>query len=465
MNTAPLTPNDPRITALACGEIFDDAEAALLRREIENNPALKREFKETEALQAALREKFAAELTAAENRAGNASGAGSAKIIPFPVKTTPADPRRKGAGGIGAVFSRQEHRETRNQKTLRFGLSAAIAGAAAAAGIFAVIPRETKTMPALPQTAQKHIGGGDIQIRLQNNSPEKLAAGFAAPFVPAPSPVEPKFSLTGNAALLAEITATMPVRSPGGGENVFEKTALAKTAPLLLRPLNPFYAKTLQKNLAAGTLPDRALLRIDGLANALLQTPAKRGAPALDVEFEIVPAPWANDRWFARATIRVGGNANELVGKNAVATVAFDSKNIAEWRMLGGEDGAAGSLPMTLPNELRAGDARTTLFELVPAKGAPLAGDAGLVSIAWQSPAGGAQTLTRQVSYTTRADIKDASDETLFAAAITSFGLTLRDSQYKGSATLAMASKLAEPVKNPNKPFFDSLIGCAASAR
>ena len=151
------------------------------------------------------------------------------------------------------------------------------------------------------------------------------------------------------------------------------------------------------------------------------------------------------------------------IAKDVKVQVEFNPSQVAEYRLLGYENRLLAAEDFNDDakdgGELGAGHAVTAIYEIVPAgqrsggsvdelryqsRGTPREGARSdellTVKLRYQPPAGGSSRL---VSKVVRTDER-AGNETLgFAAAVAEFGMLLRNSEYKGSATWDQVLTLA----------------------
>ena len=437
MNTPELTPGDPRLTALLLGEIHDPALVQKLHDEIAHNPALQHEYAALGALAQTLEKSFQDELTAIPTPAERPSPAATPQIIPFP------KPKRHA---VFATASRPHKKDSRRHIPVLFFL-----GATAALALYLALQPADTTPPAPtvahtppPQPATAPDGTTPIQLRA---APGERSSYAETIYKITPAPTDPT---------LAALVAQLPVRTPGGGENARVATTTSRTASLCLGTAGPAYIQHLHNNLAQRRRPAREHLRIDSLVNALVTTPRlhhDRSAATpqtLHATAEAIPAPWAENHWLVRITL----HARNTVA-NARATAEFSTAHVASWRLLGCEDGALDARTLDSPVTLHAGETLTTLFELVPAANATTPGE---IHIALRNATGSETLLKAPLNIQT---LETTSDDTRLAAATAAFALALRDSQYRGTATLAMAGQLSRIIANPNKDLLGALIHAA----
>ncbi|MDR2430038.1 MAG: hypothetical protein LBD14_03945 [Puniceicoccales bacterium] len=425
MNTPALTPNDPRLTDLLLGEIHDPALAQKLRDELAHNPALRHEYAALGTLAQTLEKNFRDELAAIPDTTPAATPKVIPQIIPFP-KRRP----------MLATASHAHTNPPRNSIPIL-----CLLGATAALALYLALQNPGAPTPA-PTTAATARGDTPIQLR----PPPATRPSYAETIYKiTPAPTDPA---------LATLVAQLPVRTPGGGENARVATATNHTASLCLRAAGPAYVQHLRNNLLQRHRPAREHLRIDSLVNALVTTtpahlPAQTPRP-LHATAEAIPAPWAENHWLVRITLHARATIAD-----ARATAGFSTTHVASWRLLGCEDGALNARPLDTPVTLHTGETLTTLFELVPAANATTPGK---IHLALSDATGTTTLLSAPLPIQT---LETASDDTRLAAATAAFALALRESQYRGTATLALSGRLAQSINNPNKNLLDDLIRAA----
>ena len=78
------------------------------------------------------------------------------------------------------------------------------------------------------------------------------------------------------------------------------------------------------------------------------------------------------------------------------------------------------------------------------------------IKVRYKKPDGRTSMLLEQAVTDYSAEIDDASDNLRFAAAVAEFGMILRDSEFKGSATLESAAILASSAKGNDEEGYRS---------
>lgn len=373
MDHAPITPDDPRLAALALGDIRDAAERAALESAVAADPALAAAVAEHRKIAAGLRTAFRREPLPFVNPETIASRA---------ISEAPARRTARRSGGLGGSVERIERTGTK-----RF-LFPALVGLAAAcvALVIAGRPAETETI---------------------------TASAPARPGVPMHATV-----VTTNAAALSSraLAGMLPgLRESGAGFRPAGRASVALSAPHARE-----YLAAITREYAAGRRVDAGALRVDGLVNAFVSArplaPSRR--PVL-VEAVLTDAPWNAEHRLLRVTVRAQGSADAVVARNAGATLDFDAAGVKRWRILGHEGRAPGATVA-----LRGGDTVTTLYEIEPA-----AGDAVATVALRYSPVVGkaSETVEVVVKAGDRRALAATDADTRFAAALAAFALNLGD--------------------------------------
>lgn len=267
----------------------------------------------------------------------------------------------------------------------------------------------------------------------------------------------------------AATVASGPIVLPNSGE-----VLSAVRAPLALVPIptdNGSYA-IIRHAIATGKLPARDEVRIEELLNAEETTSAFRPVKTSTAEavpvaaaMEIGEAPWAPRHRLVRIALTAAAladaRAGDVVAKDVRVEVEFNPRRVATYRLIGyarptqAADQAVAAVPET--GALAAGRIVTALLEIVPVvEQSAETADEGYGPVRHlvteersRSPA---QLLTLRVQY--RATDTDrrhklvvplvdnggtfvaASGDFKFAAAVASYGMVLRDSPFRGRATL-----------------------------
>ncbi len=389
MNIAPLTPEDPRLLALALGEITDPLECAALEARVAASPEL------------------LAALEAHRTFAGELSAAFAKEPVPFvnPAvlfsratgEAVAARPERRRTSGLGGSLAGTRSSNPDTSRWISFGGFAA--AAAACAALFLLMrPEETASAP---RAETKPAVAPGILVRLPSARADLSSLALAMPGLPG----------AGNAFL------------PAG------------RAPLALAaPYAAAYAAAFSRELEAGRRPAASRIRLDGLVNAFIAArPVATGAKPVMLETALTDAPWNPAHRILRVTVRAQGLSGEVVAKHASAGVDFDAAGVKSWRLLGHE--GAGAAPATVA--LRGGETVTTLYEIVPADAAGIA-PLATVSVRYaRADKSGSDVASVSLAAGDRKPFADTDSDTRFAAGLAAYAMNLGDNPVAGLALAA----------------------------
>lgn len=399
-HAASLTPDDPRLLALALGEITDPAERAALEAQVAASAELRVAFEAHRGLAGDLRAAFAKEPVPFVNPA----------LIVARATGEPAAvrPERRRTSGLGGSLSGT--RSTKPDTWFKF-VGAGAAVAACVALFLSVRSHEAATRPVADNKPEANSG---ISLRMPST--------------------RPSFS-------------TLALAMPGlsGAGNDFRPAARAPLA--LSAPNARAYAAAFSRELASGRRPADAHIRLDGLVNAFIAArPIAPGSKPVLLETALTDAPWNPARRILRVTVRAQGVPGEVVAMNAVAAVDFAAAGVKSWRLLGHAGSA--SAPTTVA--LRGGETITTLYEIEPTEAgasAPLADIAVRYAHADKSGADVARaTLTGEA----RKPLADTDSDTRFAAGLAAYAMNLGDTP---ASALALAAG-----DDPDRRAFAALV-------
>jgi hypothetical protein len=201
------------------------------------------------------------------------------------------------------------------------------------------------------------------------------------------------------------------------------------------------------------------------------------GAPPLAANLEVASAPWAPEHRLVRIGLkgREASDAARLAAKGTVVTIAknvklefqFNPAAVRAYRLIGYENRLPAKEDFNNDSidagEVAAAETMTALYEVVPVGVEMPAAAEGNAADYWMTkPAdsnatagnsASAQLLTLKIHYNDPvgkgsnkleyslydkgARFADATEDFKFATSVAAFGMILRDSPYKGSATLA----------------------------
>jgi Ca-activated chloride channel family protein len=137
------------------------------------------------------------------------------------------------------------------------------------------------------------------------------------------------------------------------------------------------------------------------------------------------------------------------IAKDVKVQLEFDPKYVASYRQIGYENRALANQDFADDTkdagELGAGHSVTALYEIVPASNA--AGTIAKLRLRYKEPRGETSRLIETSVNDEGKSVFAASPDMQFAAAIAEFGMLLRNSEHRGSATYAEALQLARAAR------------------
>jgi Ca-activated chloride channel family protein len=140
------------------------------------------------------------------------------------------------------------------------------------------------------------------------------------------------------------------------------------------------------------------------------------------------------------------------VARDVKVQVEFDPKQVETYRLIGYENRAMADADFANDaadaGEIGAGHSVTALYEIVPRGQLGAGGEApeaelGTLRLRWQPPKGGTSELMTLTIADHGTPLERSSDDFRFAAAVAEFGLLLRDSDQRGSASWPQVMRLA----------------------
>ena len=131
------------------------------------------------------------------------------------------------------------------------------------------------------------------------------------------------------------------------------------------------------------------------------------------------------------------------VANDTKCQVSFDSNMVDSYRLIGYENRVMNNEDFENDKkdagEIGAGQTITALYEIVPAEGFKEDAAAARFDVRYKKALG---EESRLLSLNTSVGSAPASENLLFASGVAAYGLLLRDSEYKGVATIDMAAEL-----------------------
>lgn len=144
----------------------------------------------------------------------------------------------------------------------------------------------------------------------------------------------------------------------------------------------------------------------------------------------------------------------------------FNPATVASYRQIGYENRAMANKDFTDDTkdagELGSGDNVTVLYEIEPIS----TGRIATLKIRYKDPGATISQETASDISDEGKSVYDASPDTQFAAAVAEFGMLLRNSQFKGTATWADVAALARAMRGEDvEGYCDELVQMLESGR
>lgn len=372
-----ISPDDPRLTAYALGEM-EAAERVAFERELARDAEARAWVEEIRAAAAALEPALAAE--------------------PGPAAKAPAPERRASV--------------------LRFPQAyfAAAGLAAACFGIFFIVQER--------RAAEVARGEG---LAVEHVAAERKSPGFAAAADAAAPAAQ---------ARTARAVEKSALRLMAGGAGVPERFFSAAEAAVSSFPLRVGRGALAQvrEQLRRGLRPERGIVQVAEMINAFNYTWPEAGpGEALVTLLEETASPWSPGQRLVRVGVRAAGPTGAIAAREARVRVAFNPARVRAWRLIGfeGEADAVGVNGLAEGETLRGGDTVTALYEILPTEDAVEAADALLLTLAlhYREAAGGAErVLTRRLEGSA-SPFARASADLKFIASVAAYGMQLRGAE------------------------------------
>lgn len=430
MNPSRLSPDDPRLTAYALGEL-EGVDRAEIDAAVRDDPALQAAVAEIRAL--------AGELTGVLGRE------------PADAPAQPAvDPYRR--------------------KFVRFPYYIVSGLAAACFAVVAVLHKET---PAEPERRT-------FELNLASEAAPTIAdtadttANFSASAVAERAPAMRRAVAASPLALAATPAVVRSGRLDAG----FRRTADTPRSVVVPRFDPAGYAR-LRASLEAGVRPGAGDVQIEDLINHFASADvASTDQAPVAADLEVAAAPWNP----AHRLVRIGLRAREATGpagagavvvQGARLQVDFNPARVASYRLIGYEFSRQES-GTDAGADLRTGQKVTALYEIVPAAvaAAEAGGDLLALRVDYRLPNEETERRLDLALADAGAAFAAASADFKFAAAVAGFGLLLQESPFRGSASyedvvgwaeagLAEASARAQGAVQSDRPEFVRLVQLA----
>jgi hypothetical protein len=264
--------------------------------------------------------------------------------------------------------------------------------------------------------------------------------------------------------------------------NAEEASGITEELPSANSEADQSYANV-RRFLKQGRRPPVDAVKIEEMVNffpydyAGPEQAGELSGPPFAAHLEVASAPWAPEHRLVRIGLkgRDVSDAARLVNKGTLVTIAkdvtlqfqFNSAVVKAYRLIGYENGLPAKEDFNHDSidagEIGAGHTMTALYEVVPvgvempaasdgnalkyrmteldqpnAKVEnPAPGEMLTLEIRYRDPAGEVSNKLEYSLYDKGTGFADASEDFKFATSVAAFGMILRDSPYRGSATLA----------------------------
>lgn len=422
--TEKISPDDPRLTAYALGEL-EPAERAAFERLLERDAAARAALDEIRATVAALDAALEREAADVGSPALDADHA----VMPKPAEA-PATRRRPAATLL--TFPRFYY--------MAAGLAAACFAVIYVANERSVEQRQMELANAKP--AVRH------EVR-----EDAVAVASAAPLAAAPAAEAPRQRTGATSFAFVAAETQVPDRFFPAAEST------VSTFPLRLGKA-AFAA--VREELSRGQRPPKVKVHVAGLINAFEYAwPEAAPGEAFATLLEETAAPWAEEHRLVRVGVKGVGTGE--IARAARVQVEFNPKRVRAWRLIGferngDEIGVSGA---NYGETMRGGDTVTALYEIVPARGSGGETEPMLqVALHYVDAGTGAlRTMARQL-HPSGVGFGRASNDMKFVAAVAAFGLAMRESPNQPASSLEDLTAWAEAGagSNPQRREFVDLM-------
>jgi hypothetical protein len=208
-----------------------------------------------------------------------------------------------------------------------------------------------------------------------------------------------------------------------------------------------------RRSINAGLLPPRESVRIEGMINHFpYEYPQPTTGQPFSLNLDVVTCPWDPTHRLVRIGLK--GRQDVAVRADSRIEVEFNPRRVASYRLIGYDRQKTETQNSNEENvgahSIAAGYTLTTLYEVVPLNGVGTAAHTQMPNVAREASEplltaklqlntrgnDAAVGLIQRTLSDTRFDFAAAPSDLKFAAAVAEFGMILRDSEYKGNASL-----------------------------
>jgi hypothetical protein len=397
--------DDPKLTAYALDEL-DEAERSAIAVETAHSPEVQRFVAETQKLARALRSQYRLELE-------------RGLVAPEKLRTLHVDTFWPNAGPLAI---------------------AALIAVLAVVGAVIFSSNESR-----------------VPSPSRSNLPPYLATHRTQPHEFAPVEAEDAARLGENEKFEADAG---PYAFTGERPFVSVKSRPRSSIPLVV---NSASYLDVRRSIDAGLLPPRESVRIEGMINHFrYEFPQQTTGEPFSLNLDVVTCPWEPTHRLVRIGLK--GHQDVTVRGDSRIEIEFNPRRVASYRLIGYDRQKTETQNSNEENvdshPITAGDTLTTLYEVVPLKNigtaartqnSTVAGEAAepllTTKLQLRTPGNNAVQSVERVITDTGSSFAEARGDLKFAAAVAEFGMILRDSEYKGSATIQQVLEWAEEGK------------------
>lgn len=433
-----LSPDDPRLTAFALGEL-EGEERAWIAAAVTQRPELQSAVDEirraADELTAALAAEPLPEIELAPLLAGTNGHSHPANVITFPAPAAPAatkhvnGSRRPAAPAMPSYAERTVTRRRREPRLSYFWVMTL----SAACFMLVVFVSERRFSAEEEATAKRSAEiAATERARAAANAAANAQRGF----------LELDLSSSEYAR------ANLPARTMEAAEISYLPAGRQPTSSFPIDVATTSYGDVVRA-IAARQLPPAGSVRIEEMVNTFAYDypePAADDDAPFAASLEAADAPWAPGHRLVRIGLkgRTGTSGGETaIARNVSIQVEFNAENVQKYRLIGYERSplvAQETLSALRVDaaEVRAGHTVTALYEIIPTPSFDPA-----VPMPAPSPEQITRLLTVRIAYTRPdgvaarplefalddrgATFGDASGDFKFAAAVAGFGMKLRE--------------------------------------
>lgn len=447
-----LSPDDPRLTAFALGELEGEENAAIAAA-VAAHPELQAAVDEirraADDLVAALAAEPLPEVGPMPLLAGT-NGHARPGIIAFPA-TTPA-PAARVNGSRTPAAPTYAMRTTGGRRKKRFQLSYfSVMALSAACFMFIVFLGERRF------SAQEEAEAAEAA---------KVAATERARAAAAAARTVVEFDLSSSDYARANLGSGATRAGADERDTSYLPAEHRPTSSFPIDVATTSYGDVVRA-IAARQMPSPGSVRIEEMLNTFAYDypgPAANDAAPFAAALEAADAPWAPGHRLVRIGLKGRTDTSTTIARNVSIQVQFNPETVQAYRLIGYEKSplvAQDTLSVGRVDaaEVHAGHTVTALYEVIPV--APAAGNTARATAAGPEPAAEAtRLLTVRIAYTRPdgvagrplefplddrgASFGDASGDFKFAAAVAGFGMMLRQPGGNGSLTCGSILSWAE---------------------